>query len=369
MDRMAQYSQPQRARTCSDRQVPSAPSGSAAALAWVQGLIALAGLAILATVALGQSVPVPDEKTTEQEAEATEPEALTQVSTLRDRLNRQLVEQAKLALDQAKLAETRAERHYQLLQRLAEKGIVPREDVQTALTDWEDQKFQARRAALNLEQTRLDLIREAIRVDVVSAQKYRTQKGELRVDVGLRNNANLSRARTVEPEKSEAELIETLGLTDVSVSLADGAIISDPYEEVVAELPYHGEVTLSFGLLADVDEVTVQTRYLDTERSLRVHLRKVATREYPTINSAQFSQEGSLGAVRPGGADLPAGRPGPSRRSHLELRGPDDGSPGQPGEVRRGDGQAEPVSGAGHPREPVARLHRPDHPVRGPGHR
>ena len=206
-----------------------------------------------------------------------------------------MVEQAELALEQARLAEKRAERHYRLLTRLAEKGIVPREDVQTALGDWEDQKLLARQAALGLEQTKLDLIREAIRVDVVSAQKYRTEAGELKVDVTLLNNANLARARAVESHRSETELVETLRLSDVVVSLRNGAIISDPYEQVIPELPYRGQTTLTFGLLADLDEVTVAVRYLDTERSLRVHLRKVATREYPTVNSAQFSQEGSLG--------------------------------------------------------------------------
>ena len=230
---------------------------------------------------------------TAQPAQVSGP--IEQVSTLRERLNQQLVEQAELALEQARLAEKRAERHYNLLNRLAEKGIVPGEDVQAALSDWEDQKLLARQAALRLEQTKLDLIREAIRVDVVSAQKYRTEAGELKVDVTLLNNANLARARAVETRKSETELVETLRLSDVVVCLCNGAIISDPYERVIPELPYHGQVTLTFGLLVDLDEVSVVIRYLDAERSLRVRLRKVATREYPTINSAQFSQEGSLG--------------------------------------------------------------------------
>ena len=266
---------------------------------WYAGLLSAllaTSLARFATAQTGPAQAEPAKAAAPQSAEApaaTQP--VEQVSTLRERLNQQLVEQAELAVEQARLAEKRAERHYNLLSRLADKGIVPKEDVQTALSDWEDEKLLARQAELRLEQTKLDLIRDAIRVDVVAAQKYRTEAGELKVDVTLLNNANLARARAVEADKDEADLVETLRLSGVVVCLCNGAIISDPYEQVIPELPYQGQVTLTFGLLVDLEEVSVVVRYLDTERSLRVRLRKAATREYPTINSAQFSQEGSMG--------------------------------------------------------------------------
>jgi len=92
------------------------------------------------------------------------------------------------------------------------------------------------------------------------------------------------------------EVVENLlEIQNIIVSLEDGSIVGEPYEIIIPSLKYNEKKSLSFQLLKDCEEVGVHMKFLDLELVKKVFLRKVAIQDVPTINSAQFSQEGSLG--------------------------------------------------------------------------
>ena len=77
---------------------------------------------------------------------------------------------------------------------------------------------------------------------------------------------------------------------------AEGLIVGEPYEIIVPSLKLGEQKSLTFRLLQDLEEVGVVMSFLDTRRTTSIVLRKEALEDIPTINSGQFSQEGSLGS-------------------------------------------------------------------------
>jgi len=82
----------------------------------------------------------------------------------------------------------------------------------------------------------------------------------------------------------------------VSITNDAGAIISQPYEVKIDQLIYNRPQTLNFGLLEDLDAVTVNLIYgSGTQRSAKIFLQKDASVDRVIVQSQQFSQEAELG--------------------------------------------------------------------------
>src|SRR5690606_17595567 len=81
----------------------------------------------------------------------------------------------------------------------------------------------------------------------------------------------------------------------VSITNDAGAIISQPYEMKISQLFYDKPQTLNFGLLEDLDAVTVNLIYgSGTQRAAKIFLQKDASEDRVIVQSQQFSQEAEL---------------------------------------------------------------------------
>ncbi|MCP3959547.1 MAG: hypothetical protein GY719_16995 [bacterium] len=119
-------------------------------------------------------------------------------------------------------------------------------------------------------------------VAVMSAVKYQAGDGRKHVRLGIENTsgggAELDHLIGFDDELFRA--LQPDVVHDVYVSLAneDGAIISQPYEAKLEELRYGRPATLDFGLLQEVDAVTVRLTFGKSgQRSVKIFLQKDAT--------------------------------------------------------------------------------------------
>jgi len=244
----------------------------------------------------------------------------TAASTQLDRLNKMLIRQAELQVERARRDRDRAWRLYNLYENLAAKDLISGKDLEAARQTYEDMEMQHKQVEMDLEKTKLDLLRSAIHISVVDAKKLRTEEGALLAEVTLLNNSNLARAKAVEEAMAEDEVIGLLEVESVVVCLCDGAIVSHPYETVIPSLAFGKSKTLTFKLLKDIEDVYVSLRYFDTEEMKRVTFRKESTRRFPRAGSAQFSQEGELGTTVEYGISLEL-LTAEERRFHLRAVG------------------------------------------------
>ena len=156
-------------------------------------------------------------------------------------------------------------------------------------------------AEVNYQQSLLAVLFEQQYVAVMAAVKLQAPDGSKRVRLELENTsgggAELDHLIAVQDELFRA--LKTDVVHDVYVSLANdqGAIISQPYEAKLEELHYGKPAAIEFGLLQDVDAVTVFLTYgKNAQRSVKVFLQKDASVDRVVVQAEQFSQEVELGA-------------------------------------------------------------------------
>jgi hypothetical protein len=82
----------------------------------------------------------------------------------------------------------------------------------------------------------------------------------------------------------------------ISITNPDGAIIGQPYEAKIAQLHSGDPAMIDFGLLQDLDAVTVNMIYgSGSSRSMKIFLQKDNSVNRVAVQSEQFSQEIELG--------------------------------------------------------------------------
>ncbi len=156
-------------------------------------------------------------------------------------------------------------------------------------------------AEVNYQQSLLAVVFEQQYVAVMGAVKYQNGDGRKHVRLTLENTSG-GGAELKRLVKLDDELFRSLQadvVHDVYVSLTndDGVIISQPYEAKLEELRYGAPAGLDFGLLQDLDFVTVQLAYgMSAQRSVKIFLQKDSTVDRVAVQSEQFSQEVELGA-------------------------------------------------------------------------
>ncbi|MEW6752351.1 MAG: NEW3 domain-containing protein [Candidatus Latescibacterota bacterium] len=220
--------------------------------------------------------------------------------TKEQQLSKLQLQESLLQLEERRASlDTHAE-ELRAAQELFDQGFFPLQKLKQTQNRYHQARLDHEKAVIDLEQKKLDLLTTATHLVVTQARRYRTADGRSMADVTLANFSNVQDALVVDPALSEAELRSLLKVESIYVSLHSGAqgnaIVGEPYEQRIDSLGVGQERLLTFRLLAEVEAVVVALKYLDLPaEALYVTLKKGSLQDLPTINSAQFSQEGELG--------------------------------------------------------------------------
>lgn len=183
----------------------------------------------------------------------------------------------------------------QTTQGLYEDGFVALQTFNATKNSYEEARLQLEEAEILLEQTTLDLLKNATQIVVREARKYKSEDGKSMVDITLENASDVRDAMVVDPSLTQQDLQALLRVENIFVSLRNGPVVGEPYESRIAALEVGARRILTYRLLRDEDDVSVVLSYLDIEEeSTPVILRKGGEQTLPSINSAQFSQTGEL---------------------------------------------------------------------------
>ena len=199
-----------------------------------------------------------------------------------------------LGLKRAKEAFEIARAHFERQERLFRSEMV-------AAAALDDARRQLSEAEVNFQQSLLAVLFEQQYVAVMGAVKYQNGDGRANVRLTLDNTsgggAELKRLIKLDDELFESLQADVIHDVYVSLTNDDGAIISQPYEAKLEELVYGDPATVEFGLLQDLDAVTVQLAYgMNAQRSVKIFLQKDSSVDRVVVQSEQFSQEVELGA-------------------------------------------------------------------------
>ncbi|MBI92701.1 MAG: hypothetical protein CME05_05735 [Gemmatimonadaceae bacterium] len=221
----------------------------------------------------------------------------TDLRTKEQRLYDIKLRRASWEVEQRRLEMTNKETEYDAISALYEEKIETLDRLNQARRAFQTAEMRFQEAQFEKERTRLEFLRDATHVAIIEARKYRTLDGRRQVDIVLRNASQLDQAMSLNPERDEAAVRPLLEIQGLKVSLANvfGTIIAEPYEQLIETLPLGNQTKLTFRLLDDDDELTVNLKFIDEyEESRQIVLRRESTQDLPTVNSVQFSQEGNL---------------------------------------------------------------------------
>ena len=184
-------------------------------------------------------------------------------------------------------------REYERQKSMFDKGLISQVELDRTKNSLAD-------AEVNYQQSLLAVLFEQQYVSIDRAVKYQAPNGTKRVKLTV---ANVS--------SGGEEFQKLLGIDDklfrslqpdvvqnvyVSLYNADGAIVSQPYETKITQLRSSQPQQVDFGLLQDLDAVTVNIIYGNgSSRTLKIFLQKDNTANKVAVQSQQFSQEADLG--------------------------------------------------------------------------
>ena len=198
-----------------------------------------------------------------------------------------------LGLKRAKEAYETARTDYERQKTLFDKQLISGQTLDQAFRNYSD-------AEVNYQQSLLAVLFEQQYVVISQAVKYQSGGNRKRVRLMLEN----STSGTAEFQKLvgiEDDLFRSLQpdvINNVYVSLLndDNAIISQPYEQKIDRLLAGEPGYLDFGLLQDLDAITVSLLYSDgSQQSRKIYLQKDASVNIAAVQAEQFSQEVELG--------------------------------------------------------------------------
>lgn len=214
--------------------------------------------------------------------------------TREQQLHRLRIKDRQLLLEQRRALLESHRRDLQTAQDLRDKGFLPPQKYQQLRNSFQEAQLNYDKAEILLEETKLDLLKNAIRLMVVEASKYTSPEGRSMVDITLENQAEIRNALLVNPTLSPEEARTLLRVENIYVSLMKGPIIGEPYELRIPSLEVGGRQTLTFRLLQEVDDIVVSLHYLDVRERKPLLFKQSVTYALPAITAAQFSQVGEL---------------------------------------------------------------------------
>ena len=198
-----------------------------------------------------------------------------------------------LGLKRAKEYYEVTRRDYERQQDLFKKGLISQVDIDRARNAEAD-------AEVNYQQSLLAVLFEQQYVTIERAVKYQAPNSAKRVKLTV-SNASSGGEEFQKLIGIEDKLFRSLQpdlIQNVYISLynSDGAIISQPYEVKIEQLKSGEPRDVDFGLLQDVDAVTVNIIYGNgSSRTLKIFLQKDNSANNVAVQSQQFSQEAELG--------------------------------------------------------------------------
>ena len=198
-----------------------------------------------------------------------------------------------LGLKRAKEAYETARDDYERQKALFDKQLISRQELDRVYRNYSD-------AEVNYQQSLLAVLFEQQYVIISRAVKYQSQGNRKRVRLTLENatggTAEFQKLVGIEDELFRSLQPDNINNLYVSLVNDDNAIISEPYEQKVEKLLTGAPVTLDFGLLQDLDAVTVSVLYGDgSQQNRKIFLQKDASVNIAAIEAEQFSQEVELG--------------------------------------------------------------------------
>lgn len=198
-----------------------------------------------------------------------------------------------LGLKRAKELYESAKAEYDRQQEMMEKGLISQKEFETTKSAFTD-------AEVNYQQALLAVLFEQQYVSVIKAVKYQAANSQKRVRLTLANSATgtgeFQKLLNIDDELFRSLQPDVVNNVYVSLLNETNAIISQPYEAKINELRVGSPVTLDFGLLQDLDAVTVNIIYgSGTQRAPKIYLQKDASENKVIFQSEQFSQEVTLG--------------------------------------------------------------------------
>ncbi len=198
-----------------------------------------------------------------------------------------------LGLKRAKEYYELTKNEYERQKTLFQKGLISQTDLDRAKNSEAD-------AEVNYQQSLLAVLFEQQYVSVERAVKYQAPNSAKRVKLRV-SNASSGGEEFQKLIGIEDKLFRSLQpdvIQNVYISLynSDGAIISQPYEVKIEQLKSGEPRDIDFGLLQDVDAVTVNIIYGNgSSRTLKIFLQKDNSANNVAVQSQQFSQEAELG--------------------------------------------------------------------------
>lgn len=215
--------------------------------------------------------------------------------TRQQQLDKLQLEERQLQLLQRQQSLQTARQELETTRGLYEKGFVALLTYNQTKNSYEDARLLQEEAEILLEETKLDLLKNATRIVVREARKYKSPDGKSMVDIVLENASDTRDALIVDQTLTEEDLRVLLRVENIFVSVRNGPVVGEPYELRVPSLEVGEQRTLTCRLLRDEEAVSVVLSYLDVkDESIPIILRKGGLQELPSINSAQFSQTGEL---------------------------------------------------------------------------
>ncbi len=258
--------------------------------------------------------------------------------TKEERLQEIKLREAELGLERTKIRMARTKREAEGAQQLFEEGLITLQDRNQEERKYKSAQLAYKQQKIGLERQKLEFLAGVMHISVKEARKYRTPDGRRMVDITLGNSSHIAQAMNLNKDLSRDQVVSLLEIQNIMISLtsggtgttkkeekpkrpeeeqedeessrkkaqkkkatsrasASGLIIAEPYEVILPFLKLKEEKTLTFRLLMDVEELGIKMKYLETEKTIPVVLKKEALEDLPMINSAQFSQEGNLNSI------------------------------------------------------------------------
>ena len=155
-------------------------------------------------------------------------------------------------------------------------------------------------AEVNYQQSLLAVLFEEQFITVTEAIKYHAPDGARRVRLTIANTsggtAEFQKLLNIDDELFQSLQPDVINNVYVSLLNDDQTIVGQPYEKKIDVLRHGEPKQIDFGLLEDLDIVTVYIIYSNgMERSMKIFLQKDATVNKVAVQSEQFSQEIELG--------------------------------------------------------------------------
>ena len=180
---------------------------------------------------------------------------------------------------------------------MEENNIVTVSEVNIAEEAYERAVDEYEQAKLTLQQTELDSLKDEWHITVEETSLYESVDGKETFSITLRNSS--SPVKLVESSKVLGrEMIISAQIDNIFVSIREqegfgvsGAIIAEPYEQLIETLKEGESVTLDFELIKDdVRDVVVYLEYSDGFEEHNIHLKQEDP--YISVVSARRYKQG-----------------------------------------------------------------------------